>query len=200
MKDFWEDRFSESGYAYGTEPNGFLVSQKKRLEARQAVLSVADGEGRNGVWLAEQGLDVTTVDYSPMGVNKAEKLASVKGVHINTLCEDLTQWAWPVAEYDVVVAIFIHFPPNLRRHMHHNMMRALKSGGILIMETYHKDQLKYKTGGPPVDELLYTETQLREDFGDYEILFFEHAVTRIEEGKYHQGKSSVLCLVVRRPG
>lgn len=198
MKEFWDSRYGEPGYAYGTEPNAFLASQKPLLKPGARALAVADGEGRNGVWLAEQGLDVLSVDASAVGLEKVRKLAAERGVVIRTEQADLTRWSWPQGTFDAVVAIFVHFPPDVRAHMHHAMLAALKPGGVLIFEAFTPDQLHYKSGGPPVREMLYTASMLREDIaaaGD--ILLLEETTTELDEGKYHRGTGAVVRLVVR---
>lgn len=199
MKEFWEERYGEEGFAYGTVANEFLMSQQYRFQPGMKALAVGDGEGRNGVWLAQQGLEVLSVDYSSVGMAKARQLAASRNVALKTECVDLTQWQWPVSEFDLVVAIFIHFNPELRPALHRNMLAALKPGGVIVLEAYDKGQLQYKTGGPPVEEMLYSEETLRGDFASAEILHAEHAIVELHEGKYHNGTSSVLRWVVRKP-
>ena len=196
--DFWNSRFSEPGYAYGTEPNAFLVSQKHYLMPGLNALAVGDGEGRNGVWLAQQGLDVLSVDGSKVGLRKARELARSRGVSIRTELADLTKWKWPENEFDIVVAIFIHFPPEHRARMHEKMLRALKPGGVLIMEAFTPEQLEYKTGGPPVREMLYTVEMVRDEFSKGEILLLQQMLTDLHEGPHHRGTASVVRLVVKR--
>ncbi|MBS1245925.1 MAG: SAM-dependent methyltransferase [Proteobacteria bacterium] len=198
--DFWNSRYAEPGYAYGTEPNAFLVSQKKYLKPGGKALAVADGEGRNGVWLAQQGLDVLSVDASEVGLRKTQELAADRGVAIRTEKVDLTTWKWPEQKFDVVAAIFIHFPPEVRARMHRRMFEALKPGGVLILEAFTPEQLTYKSGGPPVAEMLYTADMLRIDFAGGEILFIEEAIAELTEGNYHRGAGAVVRLVLRRPG
>ena len=198
--DFWNSRYAEPGYAYGTEPNAFLVSQKKYLKPGGTALAVADGEGRNGVWLAQQGLDVLSVDASEVGLRKTRELAADRGVAIRTEKADLTAWQWPERKFDIVVAIFIHFPPEVRARMHRRMFEALKPGGVLILEAFTPAQLHYKSGGPPVLEMLYKADMLRIDFADGEILLIEELVTELAEGQYHRGPGAVVRLVLRRPG
>lgn len=198
--DFWNSRYAEPGYAYGTEPNAFLVSQKKYLKPGAKALAVADGEGRNGVWLAQQGLDVLSVDASGVGLRKAQELAAERGVKIQIEKVDLATWSWPELKFDVVVAIYIHFPPEVRSRMHRCLFAALKPGGVLILEAFTPAQLNYKSGGPPVVEMLYTADMLRVDFAGSEILLMEEAVTELAEGKYHHGPAAVVRLVLRRPG
>jgi cyclopropane fatty-acyl-phospholipid synthase-like methyltransferase len=198
MSEFWNARFAEPGFAYGTEPNAFLVSQKHHLKPGMKALAVADGEGRNGVWLAQLGLDVLSVDGSDVGLRKARELAASRGVSIRTELADLTKWKWPEEQFDVVAAIFIHFPPEQRARMHERMLRALKPGGVLIMEAFTPDQLRYKTGGPPVKEMLYTAEMLRQEFREMEILLLEERLTDLSEGSHHRGKSSVVRLILKR--
>lgn len=198
MKDFWNNRFADDGFAYGTQPNRFLQSHQRLLKPGLKALLPGDGEGRNGVWLASLGLEVTSVDYSEVGIAKINRLADERQLTINTRCADLTSMDWPVDEFDLLVAIFIHFPSNIRNHMHHKFIGALKPGGQLIFEAYDKQQLDYGTGGPPVEDMLYTEEQLNEDFKDHNILHSEHLITDIHEGKYHDGRSSVLRFVVEK--
>ena len=181
--DFWNSRFAEPGYAYGTEPNAFLVSQKHYLKPGLKALAVGDGEGRNGVWLAQQGLDVLSVDGSEMGLRKAQELAKSRGVSMRTELADLTTWKWPENEFDLVVAIFIHFPPEFRARMHAKMLQALKPGGVLIMEAFTPKQLEYKTGGPPVREMLYTVEMVREEFREGEILRLQQILTDLMKGR-----------------
>jgi len=197
--DFWNTRYAESGYAYGTEPNAFLVSQQKYLMPGGKALAVADGEGRNGVWLAQQGLDVLSVDASEVGLSKTRELAADRGVQIRTEKVELSTWAWSEQTFDIVAAIYIHFPPEVRARLHHRMFEALKPGGILILEAFTPAQLNYKSGGPPVLEMLYTADMLRIDFAGGEILLLEETTTELAEGKYHHGPAAVVRLVLRRP-
>ena len=198
--EFWNNRYAEPGFAYGTEPNAFLVSQRSFLRPGMQALAVADGEGRNGVWLAQQGLDVLSVDASEVGLSKARELAADRGVRLRTERADLAAWTWPEAEYDVVVAIFIHFPPEMRARLHRAMLGALKPGGLLILEAFTPEQLNYKSGGPPVAEMLYTADTLRIDLAGAGIVSLEEHVTELAEGKYHRGPAAVVRLVARRPG
>jgi cyclopropane fatty-acyl-phospholipid synthase-like methyltransferase len=198
MSEFWNARFSEPGYTYGTEPNAFLVSQKNHLKPGMKVLAVADGEGRNGVWLAQQGLEVLSVDGSEVGLRKAQELANSRGAALRTELAELTKWNWPENEFDLVVAIFIHFPPEYRARMHEKMLGALKPGGMLLLEAFTPEQLKYKTGGPPVEEMLYTSKLLRNDFTGAEIARLEEGLTELQEGSGHRGKAAVVRLVLQK--
>lgn len=195
----WNERFSASGYLFGTAPNRFLVAQKHRLQPGQRALAVADGEGRNGVWLAEQGLAVTSVDFSPVALAKARALAQRAGVAIETVEADLGAWQWPSETYDVVVAIFIQFaPPPMRAAMFAGMAAALKPGGLLILEGYRPKQVEYGTGGPPQAENMYTRVLLESAFAGMEILHCAEYDAEIAEGAGHKGLSALIDFVARK--
>lgn len=198
MKDFWQERYSETDFAYGTEPNTFLASCQSLIPAGCKALAIADGEGRNGVWLAQQGCDVTSVDYSQAGVDKANKLAAERGVKINAVCADLNEWDWPENEYDLVISIFAHFPPQMRQQVHAYILKAMKPGGSLILEAYHPRQLEYKTGGPQVAEMMYTVENLKEDFAGALFVQLEDLVAEVKEGKYHFGQGAVTRVVLKK--
>lgn len=196
----WDDRFAGPGYLYGTEPNAFLVQQRHRLDRGMSVLAVADGEGRNGVWLAEQGMKVTSVDGSAVGLQKALTLALRRQVILRTICADLTDWPWPDGTFDAVAAIFIHFPSAVRAAMHAGMIRALKPGGLLLMEAFHKDQLGRTSGGPPVADMLYDTETLRADMtaAGAEIVLLEQVEQELDEGRLHKGAAATIQMVARR--
>lgn len=196
----WDERYDQPGYLFGTAPNAFLRAQAARLVPGWSALAVADGEGRNGVWLAEQGLAVHAIDASTVALAKAKRLADTRGVSLEFECADLATWPWPLARYDVVVAIFMQFaPPPMRATMFEGMKRALKPGGLLLMEGYRPEQLAYKTGGPPEAENMYDETLLRQAFGDFEILELKSYDSELEEGERHRGMSALIDLVARKP-
>jgi SAM-dependent methyltransferase len=197
----WNARFSASGYRFGTEPNLFLTRQAHRLRRGQRALAVADGEGRNGVWLARQGLAVTSVDFSPVALAKARRLADEAGVTLDVVEADLVAWNWPKAAFDVVAGIFFQFAaPDACAKIFANMKAALKPGGLVLIEGYGPKQLAYKTGGPGVLENLYTEELLRDAFADFEILELRSYDAEISEGEGHKGMSALVDLVARKPG
>jgi len=161
-------------------------------------LALGEGEGRNAVWLARQGLTVLAVDQSANGLAKARELAARAGAAIATACADLAEWQWPRGEYDLVLAIFLHVPPALRPRLHQSMLAALEPGGLLIMEAFHPNQLNYRSGGPQSLDMLYTAEMLRADFAGAEFLLLDEAVIELDEGRYHQGPGAVTRLVARR--
>lgn len=196
----WNARFSEPDYIFGTAPNRFLAAQKARLRSRERALCVADGEGRNSVWLAEQGLEVDAFDFSPVAVEKARRLAEERGVRVNHEVASVDGWRWPQGGYDAVVAIFVQFAdPAMRGRMFARMKAALKPGGLLLLEGYTPKQLEYRTGGPSKVENLYTAALLREAFDGFEILELREYEEELEEGWRHAGRSALVDLVARAP-
>ncbi len=199
MSEFWNQRYAVDEYVFGTEPNAFLASQAQRFSPGWKVLAVADGEGRNGVWLARQGLDVLAVDVSPPAIAKAEKLAAQHGVTLQTELADLLGWDWGEARFDVVVAIFIQFVgPAQRREIHDSIRRTLKPGGLLILQGYTPKQLEYRSGGPSQIENLYTAEDLRREFAGMEFLHLEESEREIREGSGHSGLSALVEMVARK--
>jgi len=196
----WNSRFSAEGYIFGKEPNAFLASQRERLRPGMRALCVADGEGRNSVWLARLGLQVTAFDFSPVGVAKAQALAREAGVTVDHRASDIYRWDWSQARYDAVVAIFIQFAsPAERAVVFAGMRESLAPGGLLVLQGYRPEQFAYGTGGPPQVENLYTEALLRESFADLEILHLASHDDAVDEGPAHRGMSALIDLVARRP-
>ena len=195
----WETRFRAPDYIFGKEPNYFLASCKTLLPKSGKVLAVADGEARNGVWLAEQGLDVTSVDFSPTAQAKAMALARERGVKIDIVNADVHNWNYPEAEYDVVCEIFTQFSsPAERAKKWAGMKKALKPGGLLILQGYTPKQLEYGTGGPKERENLYTRAMLEEAFGAFHDKRFIEEEREIHEGTSHGGMSAVISLTARK--
>ena len=196
----WNMRFSATDYVFGTAPNAFLASQAHRLKPGMTALAIADGEGRNGVWLAEQGLQVTGFDFSPNGLAKAQRLALERKVQIDYLLANINEWDWDAQQYDVIAAIFFQFlRPAERAHIFAGLMRALKPGGLLLLQGYRVEQLKYGTGGPSVADQLYTETLLRDAFAALDILHLASHDDELKEGAGHHGTSALIDMVARRP-
>jgi len=196
----WNGRFAAPGFVFGTAPNAFLAAQAPRLKRGMSALCVADGEGRNSVWLAKQGLHVTAFDFSPIGLEKAKKFARDSGVTIDYRLSSVGDWNWDERQYDLVAGIFIQFsPPAERALVFAGMIRALKPGGLLILEGYGPKQLEYATGGPKKLENLYTEQLLRESFKPLEILHLAAYDAEVDEGHGHSGMSALVDLVARKP-
>jgi SAM-dependent methyltransferase len=196
----WNQRYQVDEYVFGTAPNAFLARQRERLRPGQRALCVADGEGRNSVWLAEQGLDVTAFDFSPVAVEKARRLAAERGVSVRFEVAGVYDWRWPVEAFDLVAAIFVQFAdPAMRRFKFDAMARALKPGGLVFIEGYTPKQLEYGTGGPKQVENLYTEKLLRDAFAGWEVLELRAYEAQLDEGSRHRGMSAVIDFVAAKP-
>lgn len=193
----WNQRYSEPGYAYGTEPNDFLVSVAERIPAGP-VLCLAEGEGRNAVFLAGRGHAVTAVDASDVGLRKAAALAAERGVSLTTQVSDLAHFAIEPSVWAGIVSIWCHLPAALRERVHRGIVSGLRPGGVLILEAYTPRQLELGTGGPKLPEMLYSLELAKRDFGELEWLVALETEREIQEGKYHSGRSAVVQLVARR--
>jgi SAM-dependent methyltransferase len=195
----WNKRFEAKDYVFGIEPNEYLRVHAAQWPSRSRVLCVADGEGRNSVWLAGQGICVDAFDISEVGVAKARKLAATTGVSVEFSVSDCDGWPWPIETYDGVAAIFVQFAdPSMRERLFANMIRSLKRGGILVLQGYTPKQLEYKTGGPSLLSHLYTEEMLRAAFASTEILELRAYDADLTEGTRHRGRSALVGLVARR--
>lgn len=195
----WNQRYQGPDYLFGTAPNAFLASQRERLAAGGSALCIADGEGRNSVWLASIGLAVTAFDFSPVAVAKAQQLAQRAGVTVDYRVQSLSDWVWQPEAYDVVAAIFVQFaPPAERERMFAGIVQTLKPGGLLLLQGYRPEQLDYRTGGPSALENLYTEALLRDSLRDLEILQLRPHDELVDEGSGHRGMSALIDVVARK--
>jgi cyclopropane fatty-acyl-phospholipid synthase-like methyltransferase len=195
----WQERFAAPGYLFGTAPNTFLKNHAHLLKKGEKALSIADGEGRNGVFMAEQGLDVLSIDFSPVAQEKARKLAAERGVTLKVERVDILNWDWPVEAFDVVVGVFFQFAgPEGRAKIFEGIKKALKPGGLLLLEGYGPKQLEYKTGGPPHLENLYTRELLEKAFADFSSIEVREYDAEIHEGSGHGGLSALVDLVGRK--
>ncbi|MDM7948034.1 bifunctional 2-polyprenyl-6-hydroxyphenol methylase/3-demethylubiquinol 3-O-methyltransferase UbiG [Hydrogenophaga sp.] len=186
--NFWDQNFSIGGYKYGTAPNTFLVEQQQRFQPGSDVLVPGDGEGRNGVWLAQQGHRVTAMDGSAVGLHKAQALATERGVALHTVLGDLADWTPEPFSFDAVVLVFVHLPPAVRVGSHRRLAAALRPGGWLLLEGFHPQQLQHRSGGPKDPAMLFTPELLRDDFAGLleEKMAWEGEVA-LDEGPGHQG-------------
>jgi len=195
----WDKRFSTPNYVFGEEPNAFLVSQAARLGKGHA-LALADGEGRNSVWLAKRGFTVDAFDFSKPAVAKAHALAEKHKVQVNFTCSPWQSFDWKPSRYNVVAGIFFQFAtPDERAELFGKIIHSLKSGGTVIIQGYGKNQLQYKTGGPDKLEHLYDEELLRKAFAGFDIQVCESYETMIQEGPGHSGMSALVGFVARKP-
>lgn len=192
LQAFWDARYAAEAFAYGTAPNDFLVQMRGRIAARGRVLCLADGEGRNGVWLARQGFQVTSVDVSARGLDKARALAREGGVDVEAVVCDVTRFDLGTAAWDAIASIFLHLPPKPRRALHGRCVTALKPGGVFIYEAYGLEQLRYGTGGPKQPELLPTLDDVLADLHGLTIGHRFAGVRAVHEGHLHHGDGYVV--------
>ncbi|MBL8495755.1 MAG: class I SAM-dependent methyltransferase [Rhodocyclaceae bacterium] len=196
----WDARYSREDFLFGTEPNAFLSAQAHRLEPGSRALCVADGEGRNSVWLAGLGLEVDAFDISPVAVAKARALASQQRVSVRHAIADILHLEWPDARYDVIAAIFIQFAsPDERAAIFAGFVQSLRPGGVLLLQGYRPEQLAYRTGGPPFAENMYSEPLLREAFAALDIHHLHSHDDIVCEGEGHNGMSALIDLVAVKP-
>ena len=195
----WDERFAQEGYFFGTEPADFLRREAHRLPAGASILCVAEGEGRNAVWLAERGHRVTAFDSSPVGVEKARRLAAERGVEPELHVGDVETWDWS-RRFDAVAAIFIQFaPPEMRSRIFAGLRRGVAPGGLLLLHGYTPRQVEYGTGGPPHAENMYTRDLLAAAFAGFDILSLREYEADIAEGRGHAGRSALIDLIARKP-
>jgi SAM-dependent methyltransferase len=197
--DFWDERYGSPDYFYGTDPNDFLAAHYQALARGGDVLCLADGEGRNGVFLARQGMRVTSVDRSAIGLAKAQRLAAEHGVPLDTAVADLATWDVGDARWDGIVSIWAHLPAPIRASLHPRLARALRPGGVLLLEHYHPRQLSYGTGGPDDPTLMTTLAELDAAFPDWLRLHTFEGERIVSEGNPHGGKSYVTQAILRKP-
>ncbi len=194
----WDERYAGESFFYGTEPNDFLREHAADIPAGGRVLCLAEGEGRNAVFLAGLGFSVVALDQSAVGLRKALQLAQARGVSITTLQANLDSYRIEPASWDAIVSIWCHLPTALRAGVHSQVAGGLKSGGVFLLEAYRPEQLQFGTGGPKTVDMLPTLAQLRAELLGLE---FEHAaelVRDVHEGQGHAGRSAVVQVVARK--
>jgi SAM-dependent methyltransferase len=195
----WNRRYASDDFLFGTEPNAWLREHAGSLPSRGRILSVADGEGRNSVWLAQQGFQVDAFDLADRAVEKAKAFAQRQGILVNFVVADVDGFAWPEAAYDGVVAIFVQFAdPDIRARLFERIVRSLKPGGVLILQGYTPKQLDYRTGGPSILSHLYTRELLESAFSGLSIIELRDYEAEVREGHGHSGCSALIGLVARR--
>jgi 2-polyprenyl-3-methyl-5-hydroxy-6-metoxy-1,4-benzoquinol methylase len=197
---FWNQRFNKEEFIFGKEPNEYLALQaRNHLKPKDKVLCIADGEGRNGVWLATQGMQVVGFDASDIALGKAKQFAKDNQVEVEYSFSDTDSFDWQENEYDAVIGIFIQFAdPAMRERIFQKTHRALKPGGIFILQGYTPKQLEYKTGGPSLIEHLYTEAMIRDLAKEFQILDLCCYEQELNEGARHAGMSALLGLVAKK--
>lgn len=196
---FWDERYQGGGFFYGTAPNDFLVSQAERLTPGSRVLCLAEGEGRNAVYLAGLGHTVTAVDSSSVGLTKAAALAASHGLQLTTFTADLNDFAVVPGAWDAIVSVWCHVPEPLRRKVHAAAVQGLAPGGWFILEAYHPRQIGRGTGGPPTPDLMMTLPALRTELAGLDWHIAAESERDIREGAGHQGQSAVVQFAGQKP-
>lgn len=196
----WDQRYDTDSYIFGRTPNAFLASRQGDLPTTGDVLALADGEGRNGVWLASLGLQVTSVDSSPVALAKARRLADDQGALPTFVEADLASFDLGESRWDAIVAIFIQVLGSVERQvLHQRIVAGLKPGGVLILQGYTPDQLQYRTGGPPDVDRLYSAAQLQAEFAGMHMRHLQERIVELQEGDAHCGPSAVVEMVAVKP-
>src|SRR5664280_709386 len=194
---FWNDRFATRDYVYGMEPNDFVVAAAPAIPPGP-VLCLAEGEGRNAVWLAQRGHAVTAVDQSEVALGKARLLAAKRGVTIETVIADLAAYRIAPGAWAGIVSVWAHLPPSLRRSLHTQCVNGLQSGGVFLLEAYTPAQLAFDTGGPRSIDMLMTAEQLREELAGLDFEILREMERDVREGTKHTGRAAVVQVLARR--
>ena len=197
--EFWDRVYAGDDYRFGSEPNAFLAERAGAIPPGGSVLCLGDGEGRNGVWLARRGFRVTSLDQSPVAARKCAALANRFGVELEVVIGRLPEYPLPEASFDAVALIFLHLPPETRRAVHAIAVRALRPGGLVILEAFTPAQLGRPSGGPPTRERLQTAADLAQDFAGLELALLEETETELAEGDGHRGPAAVVRMLALKP-
>jgi 2-polyprenyl-3-methyl-5-hydroxy-6-metoxy-1,4-benzoquinol methylase len=197
-KNMWDERYARDDFFYGKQPNDFLKEHGSRIPAGGRVLCLAEGEGRNAVFLAEQGFAVTAVDMSAVGLQKAKDLAAERQVSIETQCIDLNELLIVPESWDAIVSIWCHVPSNLRARLYSDCVKGLKPGGFFLLEAYTAAQIPLNTGGPKEPDLLPSSAALRNELKGLDFLIAREIRREIHEGIGHQGMSEVVQILAQK--
>ena len=198
QREKWNQRYGTTEYAYGKQPNDYLKSVSYKIPSGK-VLCLAEGEGRNAVYLAEQGYQVTALDYSSRAIEKAEQLARQREVAIHAICADLEQFDFTQTQWQAIISVFAHLPPYIRKKVHSAVSKSLAPRGIFILEAYAPDQLKFNSGGPPNPELLMNLNEIKDELTGLEFEISHQIERNVTEGTYHSGQGAVIQILAIKP-
>lgn len=203
MKEFWNERYAQPEYAYGLNPNDYLKKILSRIHQQGKILFPAEGEGRNAVYAASLGFDVSALDYSDTAKSKALKLAEQNQVSIDYQIADLNEMELEDDKYDILVLIYAHFPPHIRKDLHLKLQKSLKKYGMVIIEGFSKNHLEVsknnqRSSGPRDIEMLFTEKIIKDDFSSFETIELKEEIVQLDEGEFHQGQCSVIRYMGRK--
>lgn len=197
--NFWDERFNSEEFIYGTEPNDFVKEYfEKNNTENQRILFVCEGEGRNSVYAAKLGHDVYAFDSSVIGRQKALDFANKNNVNLNYIISDAREIKYDEEIFDQIFLIYAHFPPEFRESVHRNLLKYLKYDGEIILEAFNPKQLEYNSGGPKNIDMLYTETLLKSDFNELEIITIKEERVELNEGEYHKGQAEIIRYIGKK--
>jgi SAM-dependent methyltransferase len=196
MKAFWDERYAEAGFAYGQQPNAYFQEAIQALQPGKLLLP-CEGEGRQAVYAAQLGWEVTAFDQSSTGQQKALAWSAEVGVELNYVLADAMTFEAP-AQFDLVALIFAHLPEVLRAPFHQRMAAMLKPGGLLLLEGFSKAQLGRASGGPRDAAMLFSAEMLSGDFAGFDIISLSESLVQLNEGPYHQGEAAVVRILVQK--
>lgn len=198
MKEFWNERFASGEYIYGVTPNAFYKSIIDKLSHNGKALFLAEGEGRNAVYAAQLGYDVTAIDFSTSGKEKAMKLAQKANVNIDYIISSMEQFDFTASTYDLIVLIYAHMTSETRSSIHNKCVKALSPGGKIILEAFNKKQLDNSSGGPKNEDMLYNIGELKCDFNGLNIELAEDTHTHLKEGSFHTGHADIIRIIASK--
>jgi len=196
--DYWQKRYSAGERIFGDKPCALLVDHTQLFNPGMSALCIADGEGRNSVWLAKQGLRVTAMDVAPAALAKTQAWAEKNGVTVETQCADVNDWLWQPDAFDFVICVYLQLPPEYRCRLHQGMVKTCKAGGYIFIEAYHREHLKTGLSGPKDIDFYYHEELIRQDFSEFEIMLLQKNLTTVDENDPTQ-KGVCLEFVGRKP-
>jgi len=197
-ENFWENRYAQANRIFGDEPSELLTRFRQLFTRDMAALAVGDGEGRNSVWLAQQGLQVTAVEQSRSAVAKAKSFAEANGVHVDFQCMNLHDYAWPDAAFDLIISIFVHLPVAERERNRQFLLKSLRPGGLVVIEGYHVDHLATGLSGPPDPHMYFTEAAVSRDYSELEPLHLQKSQTDVIENGVLLGSGLALEYIGRK--
>ena len=198
LKDFWNKRYSEDGFAYGLLPNDFLAAQFHLLKPQGKILCLSEGEGRNAFFLASKGFHVTAVDLSEVGMAKLKERAIQENMQIETIVSDLAVFDIGENKWDGIISIFAHLPPDLRKFVHAGVEKGLKADGVFLLEAYRPEQITFGTGGPPSVDMMMSQQTLSQELPHLKCELIMEIERDIHEGNYHNGRSAVVQFIGRK--
>ncbi len=199
-RNMWDERFAAEEFVYGIDPNTFLVQVAEQFQPGGRLLSLGAGEGRNEIWLAEQGFRVTAVDSSAVGLEKLNKLAEARGVRVETVLADALEFEPEAEAFDAAVMIFLHVGSASRPGLHSKLWSALRPGGLLAMELFRSEQIERESGGPRNPDFLYDPAEIPLDLPRAELLVHQSIERDLSEGVLHMGEACIMQVLARKPG